>query len=580
MATHYNTRIVTDNLVLNLDAGNTKSYAGDVASPIGTDYGYFGGGNASASTVDRVDYSNDTATTASKGPLNVQKGYSAATGNTSYGYLAGGRTPGPNSTESSRLDYSSDTDTAVAKGPFSAARYAPLATSSRENGMPNTAYITAANIINPDSETGSGYWAHQYDTTFDWNSKYDAAGGPAYGYFAGGQPGGSPTSITTVDRIDYSSDTSTAAVKGPLSVEKSTHAATSSISYGYFGGGSATSNAGTEVDRLDYSNDTATAVAKGPLSAARKYFGATGSTSYGYYAGTGPSGSAISSVDRIDYSSDTSTAAPKGPLSADKRNSQGCSSTSYAYFAGGSGGSPARVSTTERIDFSNDTATAVTKGPLNSTENTYSAGGNTSYGWWMGGYPSQTTVQRIDYSNDTATASVRGNLSVNRGNATGTGSADYGYTGGGNGPISSVDRVDYSNDTPTAAAKGPLSTARIRFAATSAQDNAFPAGTTELYTCALSPVNDGNWHHVVMTRVGGTQQTYYDGVGITTTAGTYTDSTNYSGVDGWLIGKGNPSVGVSTFSGNLANITIRKGKGLSSDEVQQNFNALRKRFGV
>ena len=116
--------------------------------------------------------------------------------------------------------------------------------------------------------------------------------------------------------------------------------------------------------------------------------------------------------------------------------------------------------------------------------------------------------------------------------------------------------------------------------ATSSRINGFPEGMTELYTCALSPVNDGSWHNVVMTRKGGTQQTYYDGVGITTTAGTYTDSTNYSGVDGWYIGKGNPAVGINTFSGNLSNITIRKGKGLSSDEVQQNFNALRKRFGV
>ncbi len=161
---------------------------------------------------------------------------------------------------------------------------------------------------------------------------------------------------------------------------------------------------------------------------------------------------------------------------------------------------------------------------------------------------------------------------------------DYGYFAGGEpgpGTVTTVDRVDYSNDTPTATVKGPLSTGRIRFAATSAQDNAFPTGSTELYTCALSPVNDGSWHNVVMTRVGGTQQTYYDGVGITTTAGTYTDSTNYSGVDGWYIGKGNPAVpGGTAFSGNLANITIRKGKGLSSDEVQQNFNALRKRFGV
>ena len=79
-----------------------------------------------------------------------------------------------------------------------------------------------------------------------------------------------------------------------------------------------------------------------------------------------------------------------------------------------------------------------------------------------------------------------------------------------------------------------------------------------------------------MTRKSGTQQTYYDGVGITTTAGTYTDGTDYSGIDGWYIGKG----GGTAFSGNLANITIRKGKGLSNNEVQQNFNALRSRFGV
>ena len=102
------------------------------------------------------------------------------------------------------------------------------------------------------------------------------------------------------------------------------------------------------------------------------------------------------------------------------------------------------------------------------------------------------------------------------------------------------------------------------------------SGSYQVLLKTSEPVNDGEWHNVVMTRVGGTQQTYYDGVGITTTGGTYTDSTNYSGVDGWFIGKG----GGTAFNGDLANITIRKGKGLSSDEVQQNFNALKSRFGV
>ena len=42
-----------------------------------------------------------------------------------------------------------------------------------------------------------------------------ATGNTSFGYFAGGYPpsGG----MSTVDRIDYSNDTATAAVKGPLS---------------------------------------------------------------------------------------------------------------------------------------------------------------------------------------------------------------------------------------------------------------------------------------------------------------------------------------------------------------------------
>ena len=182
----------------------------------------------------------------------------------------------------------------------------------------------------------------------------------------------------------------------------------------------------------------------------------------------------------------------------------------------------------------------------------------------------------------TSTASPKGPLGADRIYTSATGDTSYGYWAGGSaishpGP-SSIDRLDYSSDTSTASPKGPLSVGRYGLAGASSRANGLPttSASTELYTCALSPVNDGEWHNVVMTRVGGTQQAYYDGVGITTTGGTYTDGTDYSGVDGWFIGKG----GGNAFNGDLANITIRKGKGLSSDEVLQNFNALKSRFGV
>jgi len=85
------------------------------------DVGYFGGGGlpGSVSTVDRIDYSNDTATASPKGPLSAVRYGSGATGNGSYGYF-GGSFPALSTVD--RIDYSNDTSTASSKGPLSFAR--------------------------------------------------------------------------------------------------------------------------------------------------------------------------------------------------------------------------------------------------------------------------------------------------------------------------------------------------------------------------------------------------------------------------------------------------------------------------
>ena len=88
----------------------------------------------------------------------------------------------------------------------------------------------------------------------------------AYGYFGGGFV--SPSTRSTVDRIDYSNDTATATVRGPLSLARDTIAAAGHSTHGYFGGGYAPGFRST-VDRIDYANDTATASVQGPLSTAR-----------------------------------------------------------------------------------------------------------------------------------------------------------------------------------------------------------------------------------------------------------------------------------------------------------------------
>jgi hypothetical protein len=162
---------------------------GSLAATGNSNFGYFGGGNPSPlSTVDRIDYSNDTATAPTKGPLSSGRQQLAATssranalpttetiviepsGLTNFatgavetfqtGYFGGGG-PGPLSTVD-RIDYSNDTATASPKGPLSLARFSLAAT-----------------------------------------------GNSNFGYFGGGAPG----PLSTVDRIDYSNDTATASPK-------------------------------------------------------------------------------------------------------------------------------------------------------------------------------------------------------------------------------------------------------------------------------------------------------------------------------------------------------------------------------
>jgi hypothetical protein len=85
------------------------------------------------------------------------------------------------------------------------------------------------------------------------------------------------------------------------------------------------------------------------------------------------------------------------------------------------------------------------------------------------------------------------------------------------------------------------------------------------------------WINVVLTRVGSTLTLYSNGVSVATATNTSqfgngSTSNMYIGVDG--NGSSEP------FGGKVANMLIYKNRGLTSAEVQQNFNALRGRFGI
>jgi len=291
-------------------------------------------------------------------------------------------------------------------------------------------------------------------------------GGPAYGYMAAGRP--TPVQ-TTVDRIDYSSDTPAMSPKGPLSAGRYNYGAIANSSYGYWAGG-AYPNVSI-VDRLDFSSDTTTCAVKGPLATVRYGLRGVGNASYGYFACMD---AALSIVYRLDYASDTSTPVEKGPLSYGRHSGGATGNDSYGYIVGGY----PHYTTIDRIDYSNDTATASPTGTLTSATQNCSATGNSSYGYVGGGEspgPANSTVQRLDYSSDTSTAPVKGPLTDARGYTGATGSNSYGYFSGGTpSTVSTTDRIDYSNDTPTTSTKGPLSSARFALGGLSPRANGLP----------------------------------------------------------------------------------------------------------
>ena len=420
------------------------------------DFGYLGGGYVPSSpnpksTVDKIDFSNDTATPLAKGPLVAAKYMTASTGNETYGYWSGGQTPVVSSVD--RIDYSNDTLAATAKGPLTVAKDSHAGTSNRAL----TSQRKLIGLNNILSEVQGPLTSNTTD----------------YGYFGGG--GFSPIG-SVVDRVDYSNDTATALGRGSLNIVRHQFSATGNESYAYWAGGETPSEV-SSIDRFDYKNDTAIAAPKGPLSAIWFGTGSAGNSSYGYFAGGRSSGTYRTTVHRIDYSNDLATAVIKGPITSARYHLTATGTPSYGWFGNGGNPSPGPVSTVDRIDYSNDTPTASPRGPLTLSILARAATGNADYGYWGGGNPNNSTVDRVDYSSDTGTAPTKGPLSVAKGWRAATGNLSHGYWGGAS-SYSAVDRIQYSSDTATSVQKGPLTLARGALAAASPKANALPQSYT------------------------------------------------------------------------------------------------------
>ena len=289
---------------------------GPIPYPSAFGYGYAVAGPG-ASTVSRIDYSNDTATGVSKGPDDTS-GAKASTSSETHGYLCGGYDPAPfNNTGITRTDYANDTAASTPKGNL--ASPAGLGMSGQGLHTPSYGWIWTTypagplNRIDFSNDTGT---APNRQTTPATATRSGTTGNQTYAWKVGGSASGSSQTFTF--RLEYANDTSAISPKGNMDSLIDWPACFGNQNYGYFGGCPAEINPRTRTSthRIDYANDTATSVQKGssPIP-----FGLGAGTShndnYGFM-GMGDSPSSWNSrIYRVDYANDTVAASPSGPTS-------------------------------------------------------------------------------------------------------------------------------------------------------------------------------------------------------------------------------------------------------------------------
>jgi hypothetical protein len=277
---------------------------------VATNFGYFGQGNVKK--LDRIDYTNDTATALNRipnfnyspsgyrNPTAVSSNYAGywAPSGGSYQYV---------SPIVKKVDYSNDTTS-----------------------------TNVAPLVNARGYRGG-------------------TGNKDFGYFAGGTPWPSSGKSTNVDRIDYSNDTMPGLERGPLLTAMSQCTAIGNQNFGYF-----RNHYDGPTNRIDYSNDTQTALAKA-ATGGYYYDAATGNGDFAYIVASGAL--VTTTINRFDYSNDTVAGSQRSYLSVVRFNGGATGNKNFGYFSGGGPG-PTYKSSIDRLDFSNDTATASPKGLL------------------------------------------------------------------------------------------------------------------------------------------------------------------------------------------------------------------------
>lgn len=329
-------------------------------------YGWFAGGQSGTailSSVERIDFNNDTVNTDIRGALPRNTVFASSAETKDNGYIFGGANTATTGAPAAffnssvtRITYANDETQALFRVNLPSIYHRWSATTASKN---------------------YAYTSGGFNTT------------PAMG----SNNGNSANSIT--NRLDFSNDSSGLITKGSLSIARMKFSSVSNDNHGWYIGGSAaaywyvTSPATSYnatiyslIDRLNFNSDTTTAVVRGPLSDNKSFAGVTKNTDYAW-------------------------------ISAGIK--------AFNSGAPASGGNFTNSCTIERMTFSSDNLQAVVRVSVSGSI-AQAGAGNENFGWFTGGLtnitnispadintyvPNLSNITRLTYASDTTAAANR-----------------------------------------------------------------------------------------------------------------------------------------------------------------------------
>ena len=281
-----------------------------------------------------------------------------------------------------------------------------------------------------------------------------------HGWFGGGTVGSSR--VNNIDRIIFASDTVNAVDRCNLTLSRCYLASFADSTYCWFGGGAvwygppSFDDETNVVDRITLSNDTGNAIDRCNLSVAKHTLKGFANDTYGWFGGGYPVPN-HTKVDRITLANDTANAIYRCDMSITSYST--ITDLTHGWFCG---------SSIERITLSDDTTNAINRCSVSVTRWEFAAITNYVYGWFGGGYTYTPAtvyniVDRITIANDTVNAIDRCDLFMARSHLSAVTDATYGWFAGGYNVVSQtnmIDRITLSNDTVNAVDRCDLSLAR------------------------------------------------------------------------------------------------------------------------